>query len=164
MKSMVAVAFAIFLASVFTIALHAQTSAGPMSDAGYKAFLSQVDAVLPRLQTALKNIKPESDPRVSYAAGRMIVQERDLALLEIGNIRDYVARQRVKRTVYGEVALFNFIQSLYDSLSAETGAEAISNVTLSHLEKFAPEVGTLAGRIGNDSMVRVALLEKSTCP
>ena len=44
------------------------------------------------------------------------------------------------------------------------GAEAIGNVTLSNLEKYAPAVSVLQARLGNDAMARVALLEKGTCP
>jgi hypothetical protein len=54
--------------------------------------------------------------------------------------------------------------SLYDSMNQEQGWEAIASVTLSDIEKYAPELSSLNMRIGNDVSARVALLEKGTCP
>ena len=135
-----------------------------LSDADYKIFLSQVELVLPKWETALKNIDPENDERISYSLGKSIVDKRDLGLTEVGNIRLYVAKQRVKRTVSGELALFEFLQSLYDLMGDVVGLEVAAGLTLSSLEKCAPELGALSGRIGNDVYARVALLEKGVCP
>jgi hypothetical protein len=70
----------------------------------------------------------------------------------------------VKRTVSDELVLSLSLQTLSDSIEEEVGVEAVANMTLSDLEKFAPELTTLRLRIGNDVIARVALLEKSTCP
>jgi hypothetical protein len=84
--------------------------------------------------------------------------------MDIGNIRTRVAKLRVKRTVSDELVLSLSLQTLSDSIEEEVGVEAVANMTLSDLEKFAPELTTLRLRIGNDVIARVALLEKSTCP
>jgi hypothetical protein len=160
LASMLAV---LFCASVSMV--HAQTADKRlMTDAEYKNFLTEVDSALPKWEAALKSIEPENDSRISYAVGKMIVQNRDVGLIEIDNIRTYVAKLRKRRTVSGEVALYGFMQSLYDSMGAEVDTEAIANVTLSHIETFAPEMSTLGVRIGSDSMARLELLEKETCP
>lgn len=144
---------------------HAQTvDTRLMSDADYKGFLLQVKTSLPKWETALKNIDPEKSPQISYAIGKVAVQNRDVGLMEIGYIRTYVAKLQTKRTVTGELALSGFLMSLYDSMNEEVGWEAIANVTLSDIEKYAPELSALNIHIGNDVRARVALLEKGTCP
>jgi len=135
-----------------------------MSDADFTTFLLQVDSALPKWETALKNIEPEKDSQISYALGKMIVENRDIGLMDIGNIRTRVAKLRVKRTVSDELVLSLSLQTLSDSIEEEVGVEAVANMTLSDLEKFAPELTTLRLRIVNDVIARVALLEKSTCP
>jgi|SRR5271165_3963373 len=142
----------------------AQDSDKGLSDADFKTFLSQVELALPKWETALKNIDPGKDERISYTLGQSIVDKRDLGLTEVGNIRLYVAKQRVKRTVSGELTLFAFLQSLYDLMGDVVGLEVAAGLAISSLEKFAPELGALSGRIGNDVYARVALLEKGTCP
>jgi hypothetical protein len=135
-----------------------------MTDADYKKFLLQVELALPKWETALKTIDPEKDERISYSLGKSIVNERDLGLMEIGNIRLYVAKQRVTRTVSGELGLLAFLQSLYGAMSAVVMLEIAGGLTLSSLEKYAPELGALDASLGNDVFARVAQLEKGTCP
>jgi hypothetical protein len=135
-----------------------------MSDADYKAFLLQVEAALPKWETALKNIDPEKDPQISYSQGKLIVNERNLGLTEVGNIRVFVAKQRVKRTVYGELGLKGFLQSLYDVMYSIVNIEEAAGLTLSSLEKYSPELSVLLIRIGNDVLARVELLENGACP
>ncbi len=135
-----------------------------MSDADCKAFLLQVEATLPKWETALKNIDLEKVPQISYSRGKSIADHRDLGLMEIGNIRVAVAKLRVKRTVSGELALLGFMQSLFDVGEEIVWEEDFSGLTLTSLEKYAPELSALEIRIGNDVNVRVALLEKGTCP
>jgi hypothetical protein len=135
-----------------------------MSDADYKAFLLQVEAALPKWETALKNIDPEKDPQISYSQGKLIVNERNLGLTEVGNIRVFVAKQRVKRTVYGELGLKGFLQSIYDVMDSIVNIEEAAGLTLSSLEKYSPELSVLLIRIGNDVLARVELLENGACP
>lgn len=135
-----------------------------MTDADYKTFLLQVEAEIPKWETALKNIDPETDSRIPYALGKSIVENRNIGLMNIGDIRTRVAKLRVKRTVSDELGLSLPLQSLSDSIEDEVNIEAIANLTLSDLEKFAPELTTLRLRIGNDVIARVALLERGTCP
>jgi hypothetical protein len=135
-----------------------------MTDADFKAFLLQVEAALPKWETALKNIDLEKVPQISYSRGKSIADQRDLGLMEIGNIRVTVARLRVKRTVSGELALLGFMQSLFDIGEEIVWEEDFSGLTLTSLEKYAPELSALEIRIGNDVYARIALLEKGTCP
>lgn len=93
-----------------------------------------------------------------------MVQGRDIGLTEIENIWPFVASERQKRTVYGELALSNFLESLFNSMYEVVDAETLSNVTLSSLEKYAPELSTFQARLGADAMARVKMLEKGTCP
>jgi hypothetical protein len=141
----------------------AQTTAERlMTDADYRAFLLQVETALPKWETALKNIDPEKDPRISFSLSKSIVDERDAGLMEVGNIRLSVVNQRVKHTVLGEVALSGFIRSLYDVMGDEVHLEDAAGLTLSSLEKYAPELSALSIRIGNDVFARVELLEQGT--
>jgi hypothetical protein len=136
----------------------------PLSDSDYKAALLQIEKTLPKWESALKAIAPENEPKATYAEGKAISDWRDVGLMEIGNIRIYIAKERVKRTVHGELSLQGFLQSLYDASEEITWREIIGGLTASNLEKYAPELGPLCARIGSDVLKRVALLEKSTCP
>ena len=129
-----------------------------MTDADYKTFLLQVEAELPKWEMALKNIDPETDARISYGLGKSIVENRNIGLMDIDRIHTKVAKLRVKRTVSDELSLSLSLQSLSDSFEDEANIEAIANLTLSDLDKFAPELTTLRLRIGNDVIARVALL------
>jgi hypothetical protein len=129
----------------------------------YKTFLLQVEAAIPKWETELKNIDLEKVPQISYSRGKSIVDQRDLGLVEVSNIRTYIALQQHKRSVSGELALFGFLQSLYDIGQEIVWEEDFSGLTLTHFEKYAPELSSLEIRINNDAMARVALLEKSTC-
>ncbi len=140
-----------------------QVTEKTLSDADYKTFLLHVEEALPKWETALKNIDLERVPRISYANGKAIADYRDIGLMELGNIRLTVAKQRVKRTVSGELALSRFLEGLFDAGNSIVWMEDVNGLTLSSLEKYAPELGALLGRIGNDVSARVALLEKGAC-
>ena|ERR1035437_922032 len=154
------VAFVMLLCA-FGVGSQAQVT---MTDADYKTFLLQVETALPKWETALKNIEPEKDERISYSLGKSIVDNRNLGLMHISNIRQFLAKQQVKRTVYGELALRGFLEDLFNAMDTTVEFEVIGGLTLSSLEKFAPELSAFIIRISNDAMARVALLEKGTCP
>jgi hypothetical protein len=158
------VIFVVFLCAFGVVSQAQVNDKRLMSDADYKTFLLQVEVALPKWEMALKNIDPEKDSEIPYSLGKSIVENRDVGLMEIGEIRIRVAKLRVKRTVSDELALYNFLQSLHDSIDEEGAIEAIANLTLSDLKKFASELSALRMRIGNDVIARVALLEKGTCP
>jgi hypothetical protein len=139
-------------------------STGIISDSDFKTFLSQVETALPKWEAALKNINPEQNSQISYALGNTMVQNRSIGLAEIPSIRIYIAKLRSKRTVSGELTLSGLLRSVYDCMDYETTLEAIANLKLTDLEKFAPEFSAITLRIANDVIARVALLEKGTCP
>jgi hypothetical protein len=135
-----------------------------MTDADYGTFLLQVETALPKWETALKNIAPENDPRISYSLGKTIMDGRNLGLMQVGSIRAHVAKQQVKRTVLGELGLSGFLQCLYNVVGDEVQLlEDAGGLTLSSLENYFPELSALSVRIGNDVLARLALLEKGTC-
>jgi|SRR5450631_1245874 hypothetical protein len=157
-------AFLVLMCS-FSVGSHAQaTSAELMTNAEYKAVLLQVEAALPKWETALKSINPEKDERISYSLGKSIVDKRDLGVMEVPNIRVFIAKEQIKHTVYGELALYQFLEGLYNMMSDVVEQEVIAGVTLSSLEENGPELSALERRVGNDAMARVSQLEKGTCP
>jgi len=135
-----------------------------MSDADYKAFLSQVETALPKWETDLKNIDLEKVPQLPYPVGKSIADSQTVGLMEIDNIRTFIHSQRQRRTVYGELALKGFLDSLFDVGEEIVWREAIEGVTLTSIEKYGPELSSLNMRLATDAMARVQLLEKGTCP
>jgi hypothetical protein len=128
-----------------------------MTDADYKTFLLQVETAAPKWVTMISNITPERIRRTSYAQG--------LSFYDIGQIRAAIAEQRVKRTLSGELALLASMRSLWEMGKVLSKEQAVmSGYTDSSFDNFAPELGELYGRIGNDVNARVALLEKGICP
>jgi hypothetical protein len=134
-----------------------------MTDAEYNTYLHQVEAALPKWERDIKNIAPEKVPQISYSEGKLIADQLDVGLMQIGYIRDRVAKQTVKRTVSGELALYNHIQSLWFTWETIGMLEIAHNLALTHLEKHRPELSELERHIGNDVIARVELLEKNTC-
>jgi hypothetical protein len=135
-----------------------------MSDADFKIFMLRVEAVLPIWEAQVRSIDLEKYPQISYARGKSITDKRNLELMEISNVRLYLARLQAKRTVSGELALSGFMQALYDFGEEIVWEEAVSGLALTSLEKYEPQLSELIMRIGNDVNARVALLEKGTCP
>lgn len=134
-----------------------------MTTAEYKSFLDSVERKLPGWEEGLRKIDP-AKTNASYAAGERIVQFRDLALKELGWVREYVAKQRTKHTVSGELALERFLRGAYDEMDSVVTTEIAYGITASNLESYVPEISPLMIRVANDVTARVELLEKGTCP
>ena len=105
-----------------------------------------------------------TNSNASYATGEKIVQYRDLTLKEVGWVREYVGKQRQKRTVSGELALDGFLRGVFDGMESIVSMEIAAGLTLSNLENYAPEISKLNIQIANDVTARVELLEKGICP
>lgn len=135
-----------------------------MTDAEYKSFLSEVDSKLPVWEAALKKVDPAKSD-ASYAVGEKVVQFRDLGLMQVGYARQFVAKQRIKRTVSGDLALEGFLRGIFDSMDSMMITEVSAGVTISaDLDAFAPQISKLEISISNGVTARVKLLEKGTCP
>ncbi len=79
-----------------------------LSDADYKALLLQAETELPNWDRALTNINPEKDSQIPSALGKLIVDQREIGLMDIGNVRIYVANLRAKRTSFGRTCFARF--------------------------------------------------------
>jgi hypothetical protein len=134
-----------------------------MTATEYQTYLHQIEAALPKWETDLKNIDLDKVPQISYSQGKSIMDQRNIGLMQIGYIRDRIAKQTVKRTVSGELALYNHIQSLWGTREDLVMFEIANGLTLTH-DNYMPEFSELEMRIGNDVTARVELLEKSACP
>lgn len=135
-----------------------------MTDAEYRNRLLQIEAELPKWETAFRSIDPEKIPQLPYSVGKSIEDSQTVGLTEIDNIRDFISMQRRKRTVYGELALKGFLDSLFDMEEEIVWREAIMGQGPTSLEKYGPQISAFAADIGIDAMARVELLEKRPCP
>lgn len=134
-----------------------------MTEVDYKNFLSLVEKKLPAWEVSLKKIDP-AKTSASYEVGKSIVDFRDLALREIGYVREALAKQGAKHSVSGELALDGYLRGVYDAMSSVVSMEVASGITASNLDPYFAEIGSLNIRIGNDVQARVELLEKGKCP
>jgi hypothetical protein len=134
-----------------------------MNDTQYNAFLTEVENKLPVWEAALKRIDPEKS-NASYASGKKVVEFRDLALREVDYARQFTAKQRVKRTVSGELALEGFLRGVFDQMDSVVNTEEAAGLTLSDLEKYASSISDLVIKIADDVTARVELLERGSCP
>jgi hypothetical protein len=135
-----------------------------MTDAEYRVLLTQIEAILPKWETLLKSIDPEKSPQISYFQGKLLVDERDLGLMEVGNIRVAIAETRRKRTIRGELALQGGLEVLSNAGQQIVDAEDAGASNLTDLLKYVPESDTLSTRVLNDALARVEILEKGACP
>jgi hypothetical protein len=120
-----------------------------MSDADYKLFLARVEAALPKWETALKGID--------------LSDSRTAGLTEVDNIRTYIHFQRQERTVFGELVLKHSIESLFEMGEQIVWKERLFGTNLTSLDKYAADLIVLNGRLSDDVMERVDMLEKGTC-
>ncbi len=135
-----------------------------MTETDYKAFLLQVDTLLPKMETEFKNIDLEKFPQLSYSRGKSMADQQTLGLMEVGYSRDFVARQRKKHTVSGELALKGFLDSLSSVGEEMLWEEDWNGITVTRLQKYGPELSALLMQISNDVNGRVDLLESGSCP
>ena len=155
------VAVALFLLCLSTAV--SQTPA-TMSDAEYKTFLSQLEAALPRWEAAYKNINLEKSPQISYAAGKSIADFQTVGLTEIDAIRTRIYMEHRKRSLRGELQLMALLNNLFDDGEEIVWREVVSGLTLSSLEKYAPEISELSKDLFADIQERITLLENEKCP
>jgi hypothetical protein len=134
-----------------------------MTPAEYKEVLHEVELGLPKWEAALKKVDP-AKTNVSYSVGKRIEGWKGLGLKEVAWVGQSTDKERVKHTVSGELALQEFLRGVFDMMDNVVQTEDEAGIVLSDLEKYAPDVSSLAIRIGNDVTARVELLEKATCP
>jgi hypothetical protein len=134
-----------------------------MTPGEYKEVLNKVEIELPRWEAALKRVDL-TKTNVSYTVGKQIEGWRDLGLKEIEWTRVSLAKERTKHTVSEELHLRGFLTGLQDMMGNVLSTEDAAGITISDLEKYAPEVSSFLIELGNDVTARVELLEKATCP
>jgi len=164
MPKILFVALFVFLSVSSAVCQTQSADIKTMSDADYKTFLLQVEAALPKWETSFKSINLDKTPNLSYSVGKSIADSQIVALTEIDNLHTFIHFQQRKRTVYGELALKGFLDSLYDMAEQILWRETLNGLTLSDLEKYGPQMSVFSARVGFDAMERVRLLEKGTCP
>jgi hypothetical protein len=134
-----------------------------MSDADYKVFLSQVEAVLHQWEAQLRGIDLEKTPQIPYTLGKSITDSQTVALTEVDNIRTYIHFQREKRTVYGELALRTFMGQLFEDGGQIVWYETLIGAHLTNLDKYEADLSALIARLATDAMERVRVLEQGNC-
>ncbi len=152
-----------FLAALLSATQALATDARLMSDSQFKRFLTQVESKLPEWEKSLKKVDPATT-NISYASGEMIIKMRDVGLMEVGYVRQSLAKLRVKRTVSEEHHLEGCIRGVYDAMDSVVALEVATGTSLSTLENYAPETSKLVILIANDVTARVELLERGSCP
>ena len=134
-----------------------------MSPTEYNKVLDQIAVESTKWEAALKKADPAKS-NVSYAVGKQIVEWRELGLKEVAWARQTAAKERAKHTVSGELALEGFVEGVFNMMDNMVQTEIAAGITISDLEKYAPDIGSLRIRIANDVTTKVELLEKGTCP
>jgi exonuclease VII small subunit len=161
MKALLALV-AMLICSSFATAQTQMSDKRLMSDAEFRTSLSQVEAILSTLETQLKGIDLDKVPQISYSRGKSIEAQRNLGLMEIDTARKQVSKLRVKRSVSGELALEDVLNTFFWSVAEMESAEDFASLT--HYDnKSELEWGMLVSRIGSDVQARVEMLEKGTC-
>ncbi|MFZ3263763.1 MAG: hypothetical protein WA172_07170 [Terriglobales bacterium] len=134
-----------------------------INDVDFKLLLTQTQKLLPVLETEFNGIDLDKNPSIAYSTGKFIADQRQIALTEIRNTQVFVAKLRTKRTVYDELALKEFLDSLFDAGEEIVWQEDFAHLSLTHLEKHAPELSAIILRIANDVHARIQLLETDPC-
>ena len=134
-----------------------------INDADFKLLLTQIEKLLPVLESELNGIDLDKNSTIAYSTGKFITDKKQIALTEIRNTQVFVAKLRTKRTVYDELAIKEFLDSLFDAGEEIVWQEDFAHLSLTHLERHAPELSAIIVRIANDVHARVQLLETDPC-
>jgi hypothetical protein len=105
-----------------------------MSTVEYRTVLDKINAELPRWELSLRSVDP-AKTTASYAVGKQIVGYRDIGLMPTGYVRQYVAKERARHSVSGELALEGFLRGVFDAMESMVATETIAGVTASDVEK-----------------------------
>ena len=147
--------------------LVAQTSphgenSNPLSAPEYGKLLDRIEADLRVWEPAITKIDPGKGD-TSYKVGSDIAESRDLGLLHIQNAVNFIGRQRTKHTVYGEIALAGFLDSLSYEFIRMAFLGAFNDLSVEKMNDFGAEMGKDEMDLKNDGMRRLRLLEDSPC-
>jgi hypothetical protein len=134
-----------------------------MTNADYNTFLTRLEAALPQWESALNKIEPEKAPEVSYSMGKSIVNSRDYSLTNVTSIREFVAKQRAKRTVSGEFSIYVSLNSLFSGISSVGALQQVAGMNSYRIMNYLPEVASFYSSLGFDVSARVELLENGQC-
>jgi hypothetical protein len=164
MKAVLALV-AMLICSSFATAQTQVSDKRLISDADFRIVLNQVEVILSILETQLKGIDLEKVPQISYSRGKSIEAQRDLGMMEIDIIRKEASKLRGKRSVSGELALEESLDTFFYSIAQWESANDFSSlVHFDDSAKAGLDAGILVTRIGNDVQARVEMLEKGNCP
>lgn len=159
-------ALVVVLALVCVRSGHSQTLrpwAKILTDSEFKQVSIEIEQQLPNWEHELIKIDPEKLPQISYAQGKELVADRDLAFAEVSYIRKSIDRMREKRSVSEELKLVGFIDGLLSVGQQIVLDESASGLTLTRLEILSPELGSSQLTLDQDVRARVELLEKNAC-
>ncbi|MGA2832842.1 MAG: hypothetical protein ABSE55_07195 [Terracidiphilus sp.] len=154
--------------SLTSISIFAQETQGSqfhkaaLTPVEYKSLLDRIETDMAVWDASARKIDP-AKTNASYALGTQIAQNRDVVLLEIRNIRSFIAMQRQKHTVSGELAISGFLQSITGTMEDEVMLEIASQMSITDFEHFASEQFSLEAELGMDLQARVKMLEEGTC-
>jgi len=110
----------------------------------------------------LLHIDPaKGDP--SYSAGKLIEQNKAIALLELSNTRNYIGRERNRRSIYGQLALGQFVETLSGQFYILAEEGAFNDLSVETVSSYAAEISSIQKPLMEDAMNRVQKLEAGPC-
>jgi hypothetical protein len=133
-----------------------------MNAAEYSKHLDRIDVDLGKWEASLRKIDPgKGDP--SYTVGKQIADNLRLALMQVVDTRSFINRERIRRTIYGELALGQLLTSLNEDFNLLAFEGAFNDLSVETVSDYAKEIGFLQMRLMNDAMRRVEQLEAGKC-
>jgi hypothetical protein len=140
----------------------AETGSGPISATEYSKILNRIELDLLEWDAVLDKVDPgKGDP--AYSVAKQVDSDKNIALVEVSNLRAYIGRERVKRTVYGELALGQFISTLSEQFYQLAAQGALNDLSVEKVSSLVGEIGSLQKRLMEDGMDRVKKFETANC-
>ena len=154
--------FCVCFGAVGNRSVSAQSPGGDkhkMSNAEYSRHLDRIENDIDKWEVLLRKIDPgKGDP--TYSVGKRIADNLNLALLEVANSRNYIQRERTKRSIYGEIALSQFLASLSADFSELAYAGAFNDLSVEAVAKVGDEIGFVQSQLVLDGLDRLTSLSK----
>jgi hypothetical protein len=137
-----------------------------MSNVEYIAYLDRLSLVLPRWGERIKQIDAAKLPNISYSLGKSVMDQRSLALTELGHLRVWIDQDRTSPKVSRQLAISNGLGSIYDgfgALSEMLVGVPQANSWFKDLDSLYAEIGGFRIALMNHVLAGVEKLEAKGC-
>jgi hypothetical protein len=138
-----------------------------MSNTEYTGYLNRLELVLPKWEDRIGRVDAEKLSGISYQTGKMVMDERQLVLMQFANIRTWIREEHESPKVSRELAISVALGSVFDGfgdISAMLPGNSEVNAWFGNDPKaLFGEIGEYRIRLSNHVQAGIERLEAKNC-